>query len=254
MSSSVSTNAVRALEILLLLGDASEDGMALAEIARRVGEAKPTVHRSLAALLVKGFAEPTGRHGHYRLGPAVSMLASRQARLEPVIAKHRPGLAHFARETGFTLYVMVQAGMDAVCAEMVSRSTPQHFWFGVGGRVPMGVAAGSIALMSMLPEADCLRMIESNAARYVNHPSVQPVDSAVVSKQVDDTRRRGYAVNMGYYLLGEGGIGLPLRAASPFETDVAVSFNVPLEIMTDAWSEECVRRLRSCLSVDEPDP
>ena len=35
---------------------------------------------AMTALLQKGFAEPTGRYGHYRLGSAVPMLARRQER------------------------------------------------------------------------------------------------------------------------------------------------------------------------------
>ncbi|BAV52799.1 Regulatory protein IclR (plasmid) [Mesorhizobium loti] len=63
-----SSNAARALEILLALGEADADGLPLGEIAIRVGEAKPAVHRSLASLPLKGFAEPTGRHGHLGSG------------------------------------------------------------------------------------------------------------------------------------------------------------------------------------------
>lgn len=254
MPSNASTNASRALDILLVLGDASSDGMALAEIARRVDEAKPAVHRSLSSLLVKGFAEAAGKHGRYRLGPAISMLALKQPRLEPLIERHRPGMSDFARSTGYTVYMVVQAGVDAVCAEMISRWSQQQIWFGIGERVPMGVAAGSVALLSMLSEDECRRLIDGNAQRYVSHPSVQHVDSGVVRAQVIDARRRGYSVNLGYYLPGEGGIALPVRSTSPHEPDVAISFNVPLEAMTESWIEDVVGEFRSCLFRTRPLP
>lgn len=255
MANNASTNASRALDILLVLGDASGDGMALAEIARKVGEAKPAVHRSLSSLLVKGFAETAGKHGHYRLGPAISMLALKQPRLEELIARHRPGMSDFARDTGYTVYMMVQAGVDAVCAEMISRwSQQQHIWIGIGGRVPMGVAAGSVALLSMLPEGECQRLIEDNAQRYLGHPSVQHVDSHVVAAHVSDARRRGYSVNLGYYLPGEGGIALPVRSMSPHEPDVAISFNVPLEVMTESWIENIVGEFRRSLFPHQTPP
>lgn len=75
MTTNASSNAVRALDILIVLGEAGADGFALADIAERIGEAKPAVHRSLVSLLQKGFAEPAGKHGFYRLGPAIPMLA-----------------------------------------------------------------------------------------------------------------------------------------------------------------------------------
>ncbi|RWI99727.1 helix-turn-helix domain-containing protein [Mesorhizobium sp.] len=247
MSANSSSNAVRALDILLTLGEADADGLPLGEIANRVGEAKPAVHRSLASLIQKGFAEPAGRHGHYRLGPAITMLGRRQARLEPLIARHRPGMTEFARRTGYTVYMMVQAGVDAICAEMVSRSPQQQLWLGLGGRVPMGVAAGSVALLSMLPAAEYKQLIEANTERYIRHPSIQHVDATVVLAQVREAQRRGYATNMGYYHPGEGGIGLPVPSKSPHEMNVAISFTLALEIMTDTFVTSVVSELKKCL-------
>lgn len=248
MPKGVSSNAVRALDILLVLGEAGAEGFGLADIAQRIGEAKPAVHRSLASLLQKGFVEPTGRHGHYRLGPAISVLARSQTRLEPLLLKYRTGMTEFARRTGHTVYMMVQAGVDAVCAEMVSRSPRRQFSMGVGGRVPMGVAAGSVALMSLLPETDRLQLLDANAQRYVSHPSVRHVDRSIVAAQIEDARRRGYAVNMGYYLPGEGGLGLPIPGAHPFEVSIAISFTAPLEMMTEDWIGEAIAELKSCLA------
>ncbi len=245
--SSSSSNAERALDIILTLGEVGPEGLSLAEIAERVGSVKSAAHRTLVALLQKGFAEPTGRYGHYRLGAAVLMLARRQERLEPQIQKVRPGMTEFARHTGFTVYLIVQSGVDAVCAEMVSRSTRRQFTMGVGARVPMGVGAGSLALMSLLPEAAVRHIIESNAERYLKHPSSHHVDGEVIMAQVVDAKRRGYAVNMGFYFPGQGGIGVPRPGRGPHEVNMAVSFNAPLEMMNDDWIESQVRALVDCL-------
>ncbi len=242
-----SLNAERALEILLVLGEVGPEGLSLSEIVRRIGGAKSATHRSITALLNKGFAEPAGRYGHYRLGPTIPMLAQRQERLEPQIQKIRPGMTEFARRTGFTVYLMVQAGVDAVCAEMVSRSTRRHFSLGVGGRVPMGVAAGSLALLSILPEATAEQIIAANGERYISHPSLRHIDQEVIGAQVAAARQRGYAVNMGYYLPGEGGLGLPLPRREAHEVNAAVSFNAPLEMMNDEWIDATIAELRDCL-------
>lgn len=246
-ANTVSLNAERALEILLVLGEAGPEGLSLSQIAQRIGGAKSAAHRSLGALLNKGFAEPAGRYGHYRLGPAIPMMARRQERLEPQIQLIRPGMTEFARKTGFTVYLMVQAGVDAVCAEIVSRSPRRQFTMGVGARVPMGVAAGSVALLSIMPEDAAAGIIKANADRYVSYPALRPVDAAVIEEQVGDARRRGYAINMGYYLFGEGGLGLPIHRRGGYEVNVAVSFNAPLEMMTDAWISSMIEELRDCL-------
>lgn len=242
-----SLNAERALEILLFLGEAGPEGLSLSEICQRIGCAKSVAHRSLTALLLKGFAEPAGRYGHYRLGPAIPLIARRQERLEPQIARFRPGMTEFARRTGFTVFLLVQAGIDAVCAEMVTRSTRRHFTMGVGARVPMGVAAGSIALLSLLPETVAGRIMTDNAGRYLNHPSLRYLDMAVVADLVASARMQGYAVNMGYYLPGEGGLGLPVAGRETYEVNVAISFNAPLELMTADWIAAIMDELRDCL-------
>src|SRR5690606_30630253 len=150
-----------------------------------------------------------GRYGHYRLGPAIPLLSRQQGRLDSQIQIIRPGMAEFARKTGFTAYLMVQAGIDAVCAEIASRSPRRQFTMGVGARVPMGIAAGSMALLSIMSEDAAAEIIKANADRYASHPALRVIDAALIAEQVARSRERGCAINMGYYLPGEGGLGLP---------------------------------------------
>jgi DNA-binding IclR family transcriptional regulator len=114
----------------------------------------------------------------------------------------------------------------------------------------MGVAAGSLALMSMLPEDVAAGIIEANADRYERHPALRHIGAALIAEQVAEARARGYAINMGYYLPGEGGLGLPVPRRGRYEVNVAVSFNAPLEMMTDAWIAASIDELRDCLGPD----
>lgn len=248
--SGTSLNAERALEILLALGEVGADGLSLAQIAQRLGGAKSAAHRSLSALRNKGFVEPAGRYGHYRLGPAIPVIARQQGRLDSQIQLIRPGMTEFARKTGFTAYLMVQAGIDAVCAEIVSRSPRRQFTMGVGARVPMGIAAGSMALLSIMPEDAVAEIIKANAERYAIHPALTAINAELIAEQVAQSRERGYAINMGYYLPGEGGLGLPIHRRHHYEVDVAVSFNAPIEMMTEEWISSMIDELRGCLGPD----
>ncbi len=75
MALNASSNATRALDILLILGEVGAEGMSLSQLVTRMGMAKSGVHRSLMSLTEKGFAEPADKYGHYRLGAAIPMLA-----------------------------------------------------------------------------------------------------------------------------------------------------------------------------------
>lgn len=111
----------------------------------------------------------------------------------------------------------------------------------------MGIAAGSLALLSMLDRQASEQIIDDNAERYQLYPAVRYVDSEIIKKQVADTIRRGFAVNEGYYLPGEGGLGLPIPKQNTYGLNVAVSFNVPIEMMTEQWMESIIQDLRQCL-------
>jgi DNA-binding IclR family transcriptional regulator len=244
---SVSLNAVRALDILLLLGEAGPDGLTLAQITKQAGDGKSAIHRSLTSLVQKGFVEQTQQRGGYRLGPTIAMLARTQVDLEKQIQRFLPGMTEFARLTGFTVYLMVQAGVDAVCADMVSRSVGKQLNLGVGGRVPMGVAAGSLALLAMLPEDTAEEIMQANAARYLNTAALRELNKDIVAVKRKMAIARGFAINMGYYHPGEGGLGLPIRAKGHHDINVAVSFNAPLEMMTDEWMDDVIEKLKVCL-------
>lgn len=245
-----SSNAERAVDVMLALGDAGPEGMSLREICEKIGANKPAVHRTLVALMQKGFCEHAGKHGHYRLGPAIHLLAKRHDRLEHQVSRLRPGATEFARRTGFTVYMMARAGLDAICTEIISRITRQHSTLDIGGRVPLGIAAGSLAILSTLPQQTQDEILTANAERYANYPALREVNVDVIRAAVDDAMKRGFAVNMGYYLPGVGGLGLPIRKEPSGIADLAVSFNAPVEMMTEGWMAEIIDELRECLSIE----
>lgn len=243
-----SLNAERALDILLQLGSYGPEGASLAQITAELGDSKAATHRSLQALCAKGFAEPAARHGHYRLGPAVALLARSQARALPDADRLRPAMTEFTRRTGYTTYLMIRAGLDAVCADIVSRyDNRRTSTMGVGARVPMGIAAGSLALLSILPLDAMEQILRANAQRYEDYPSLRPVTAEMIREQALLARARGYATNHGFFFLGEGGLGLPIRAAGSGDIDMAVSFNLPVEYMGEASVGELISQLRDCL-------
>ena len=247
-----SSNVERAVDVMLALGDAGPDGVSLREICKKVAANNPAVHRTLAALLKKGFCQHADKHGHYRLGPAIHLLAKRNDRLEHQVSRLRPGATEFARRTGFTVYMMARAGLDAICTEMISRISRQHFTLVIGGRVPLGVAAGSLAIMSTLPRKTQEEILAANAERYATYPALRKADVNVIGAALEEAMARGFAVNMGYYLPGEGGLGLPIRKEPDGIADLAVSFNAPIEMMTERWMAEIIDELRECLSLSRP--
>ncbi|MEU6440754.1 helix-turn-helix domain-containing protein [Streptomyces sp. NPDC047046] len=71
----------------------------LAELSRRTGLAKPTVHRLLRSLAAAGFAE-AAEGGSYRPGPRLLGLAAAVLAEEPVLRHVRPVLGELHARTG----------------------------------------------------------------------------------------------------------------------------------------------------------
>ncbi|GAA2325356.1 helix-turn-helix domain-containing protein [Streptomyces kunmingensis] len=88
----------KALEVLSALV-ATGAPHRLADLSRRTGLAKPTVHRLLRSLAAAGFAEP-GENGSYRPGPALLGLAAAVLGEEPLLTHVRPVLDELRARTG----------------------------------------------------------------------------------------------------------------------------------------------------------
>lgn len=247
-NSGTSLNAERALDILIYLSEQDHSGASLAQIAAYVGSNKASAHRSLRALTTKGFAESAPGHGHYRIGPAVALMAKAQSRVQPHVEHLRPAMQDFARLTGYVTYLMVGAGLDALCVEIAARPDHRPSTMGIGARVPMGVAAGSLALLALLPEAEAEAIMRANATRYESYPSLYPVTIETIREHVCETRQAGFSVNRGLYFFGEGGLGLPLRAAGNGGVNMAISFNLPVEYMNENGINELIGQLKTCLT------
>ena len=211
---------------MIALGEAGEEGMSLQSIAQALGQEKPAIHRSLGALALKGFVEATGRRGYYRLGPAIYGLARRNSRIESLVSRFRPALMEIAARLEKNVFMMARAGYDAVCVESHTYGYASTLTGGTGGRVPLGVPAGSLALLASLPDATAQQVIAANAGRYESYPTLQPINAQIMSEMVNETRERGYGSDFNLYFPNEGGIGVPIETGLHGEVELSISLGV----------------------------
>ncbi|TIQ37072.1 MAG: IclR family transcriptional regulator [Mesorhizobium sp.] len=238
----ISANAARAADILLLLGEAGTAGLGLKALSERLGEPRSTVHRSLAALSTRGFVEPGARHGSYRLGSAIHGLALRRTTLDEKLELVRPALYAIVADTGYATFLMVEAGLDALCLELVSNAPIRSLTGGAGGRVPLGIAAGSLAILADMPSESRRAVIRDNSARYAAYPALRPMSAEIVSRMVEDTQANGYSCDFGCFFPNEGGIGMAIPAAGARRSGLSVAVSVYGEISgVDALAKVAAR-------------
>ncbi|GJD49688.1 hypothetical protein OPKNFCMD_2421 [Methylobacterium crusticola] len=200
----------RAATLLILVGRAGPSGARLADLVAETDLTKPTVHRMLNALVRAGLLDQDAETRRYHLGPEIYVLgtlASVRFGLHPVSLR---ALVRLSEATGDTAFLSVARDVYAICLHREEGAYPIRVHaLQAGDRHPLGVGAGSLALLAALPDAEVEEVLTANAdildERYPSYAG------AVLGALVRETRAQGYALNPGMLLPGSWGIGVAIR-------------------------------------------
>lgn len=184
----------RGLTVLKLLAT-SQDGLTVADIADRLGTARPIVYRLLRTLESHNLV--SREDSRYVLGFGIAELAgSIKPRLQATVL---PILRNLSRLTGSTALLSVA---DADQALILLAAEPQdatlHLVMREGARHPLTVGADGIAILAGRPAA------------------------AGDSDDVRMARRRGYAVTVGHIQPGAVGVAAPILVSDWASASVGV--------------------------------
>lgn len=199
----------RVATILRLLAQAGESGHRLSDIADKAGLGKTTAHRLLGALVQVGLANQDLKTKRYTLGSAAAALG-RAAGMHQVEILIRPVLRRLARETEDTVFASVREGLAAVCIGREVGAFPiRTLTLDEGDRRPLGVGAGSLALLAFLPDDEIEMIIDRNKRWLQDYAGFSP---DVLRDLVARTRETGFALNEGRIVPAMQAIGVPVLA------------------------------------------
>ncbi len=201
----------RAITLLSAVA-ASTDGLRLTDAAAAASLTPSTAHRILSALVEHRLLRlPEGTRRYlagaelYRLGLA----AGRHFSLADVA---RPSLLSLAERTQDTISLSILDGREALCLDRVIGSYPiKTMALEIGERRPLGVGAGSLALLAALPADERNAIVKDEAARIARYPQFT---AAALRRWADDAARRGYAHSPGRVLVGMSAVGMAIRDAA----------------------------------------
>lgn len=201
------------LNLVGLLGRTDPRGVQLAELTRTVGLTKPTVHRVLSALAYAGFVDQDPKTQRYRLGVAARVLGQ-------LAGHHDDGLHEFARDSLMRLallcedatFLTVRQGSYGICTHREEGTGHiRNHALAVGDRHPLGVGAGSLAILAGLSDNEIGRVLALNEQLLeLRYPLL---DAATMRELIDRTRVHGYALNDGKVVPGSWAIGVPIHNA-----------------------------------------
>ncbi len=200
----------RAIKVLRCIARSSNEGVGLSALTKQAGLIKSTTHRLTTALIAEGLVEQDNKTRRYYLGAgchALGLIASNRFGLHKVAAKH---VSRLAQETGDTAFFSIRQDTNAVCVLREEGDYPlkSHALL-AGDRHPLGVGAGSQAMLAALADAEVDYCIQHNI-EYIM-ATYPKFSRALMMRLVEEARAKGYAVNPGLILAGSLGIGVALR-------------------------------------------
>ncbi len=203
------TQTVRRIaDIFRLIAAHRSSGLRFVDIAERSHLERPTAHRMLKALVAEGMVFRDVATKRYFLGPLLLELgqaASRQFNLRELCT---PALRRLAELTGDTSFLFVRDGNDAVCIERIQGTYPiQTPFVPVGGRHPLGVSAGGLALLSALPDDEIHEIVAANESRLAHYGALT---GEQLVKLVKGAQRRKYSLIGEKAVTGVTAVGLPI--------------------------------------------
>jgi DNA-binding IclR family transcriptional regulator len=167
------------------------------------------VRRLLVALMRAGFVEQDGETRRYRLGAESYVLGTLAASRFSLHSAALDSLARLSIASEDTVFVSVRRDTYAVCLHREEGSFPiRTHVLKAGDRHPLGVGAGSLAILAALPDDEIDQVLASNAE--IIAAAYPRFSTAVLKGLVQQTRDQGFAINPGLLMSGSWGIGVPV--------------------------------------------
>lgn len=201
----------RAATVLRVLSDGTSGGLRLSDVAEATGLGKSTVSRLLGALGEVGYVEHDDDAKRYRLGYGLFALGL-SARRFHVLDQARTVLDRLAKATDDTVFLSVRDSDQALCADRRTGSYPiRSLTLSVGDRRPLGVGAGSLALLAFEPNEEIDRLL---AASETERASFGRFDTGSLREMIAATRRDGHSFNDGQIVNAMNAVGVPVLDVS----------------------------------------
>lgn len=216
----------KALLALQELSAAGTGGLPLADLAQRLGLNKTSLHRTLAALRFRGFADQDAATGHYVLGPAATALASSYLSEENLPSLLQNALTSLCAQTDELVHLGVLSGAEILYLDKVEPARPVRVWSAVGRRQPAATTGLGRAILSR-------RSVDPGSLAWF---AGDRLPAERLAEILDLSRSRGYATETEENEVGISCLAVPLLRDGA--AIAAVSITAPSERMTDARRTE----------------
>ena len=232
--------------LLRIIASHNRAGLRVVDLCALTELPRPTVHRLLQCLMRESLVARKSRTRNYHLGALLYELgitASPAVKLEDLC---HPFIAKLAEITGDMVFLTLRSGYDAVCIDMQEGAFLTRTHMEIGRRRPLGIGAGSLAILGAVSRDDAKDVLSCNKTRWA---AFNGLTAQKMLKQLKKTRERGFAVHDGS-VSGARAIGVALMDARglPF---AGLSVYAATSRMQESRWPELIRILRQHVTIIE---
>jgi DNA-binding IclR family transcriptional regulator len=225
----------RAASIMRALEDTAT-GLSLGEIALKVGLARSTVQRIVAALETEKLVVAASPAGRVRLGPTILRLAG-SVRTD-FVALARPFLIELSKELHETVDLASIKGDHLVFIDQVIGSQRLRTVSAVGETFPLTCTANGKAYLAELDD-DTIEMLIGRSYKARTQHTITKLPQLL--DDIRAVRRNGYAIDREEHTLGICAAGVAMR--DMLGNYVAISVPVPAQRFQKERTQICERLL-----------
>jgi DNA-binding IclR family transcriptional regulator len=207
-------SVVGKMDVILGSFTIEDDQISLAELVRRTGLPKTTLHRICQVLTTGAFLERVD--GQYRLGLRLFELGQRVPRQRILRDAARPHMQRLLYQTKSVTHLVILDGLDALVIERLSPFTLPTRHTQIAGRMPLHCTAAGKALLAFSPPALTVEVMREGLQRR----TPRTITSALhFTRALERARATGIASEVEEMHVGYLAVGAPIL--SPEGTAIA---------------------------------
>jgi DNA-binding IclR family transcriptional regulator len=188
--------------------------LGVSELSERLGLAKATVHGLLRTLHAHGLVEQHADSDKYQLGPQLLQLSTRYLDLSELRSRSLAWSELLAARAQEAVRVGVTHGEGMLVVHHVFRPDATLQILEVGSMLPLHATALGKAVLAFVEPELRRDIIEDDLQKLTGQTLITP---SALTRELNATRERGYALEKEEAVLGEAGIAAPIfdRNAEP---------------------------------------
>jgi len=202
----------KAFKILQTIADSST-GLGVSELAKRLKIGKSTVHGITSALEEMGVLVRDPLHKKYNLGYTLLELRKKAYGKMELRDVARIPMEKLMEKIGETVFLGILNGDHVTILDMVESHNEMKITSPPGTRLPIIAGATGKAFLSQFEEKKAKEIIQRIG--LVRFTSKSIVDQKKFFKEVEETKKKGYAIDDEEYMLGVKAVAAPIQTLSP---------------------------------------